>query len=81
MPETPSIAGTRGSALIQRSPSKLAGAFGVKSSREDLKTTEDEDENTKSTFEKQQMLRKYLSTVDDLVKDLEENAPFGGLVS
>jgi len=80
MPETPSIAGSRGSALIQRSPSKLAGAFG-RSGDGDAEGEGESKGDTRSTAEKQAMLRRYLSTVDDLVRDLEENAPFGGLVS
>lgn len=80
MPETPSIAGARGSALIQRSPSKLAGAFG-RSGEGDVEGESESKGDTRTTAEKQDMLRRYLSTVDDLVRDLEENAPFGGLVS
>jgi len=77
MPETPSIAGSRAStplALINRSPSKLAAAFGGKD--------EGQEAETRTTWEKQCMLRKYSSpeTIDALVRDLENNVPFGGLV-
>ncbi|KAI1906183.1 hypothetical protein LOZ61_006797 [Ophidiomyces ophidiicola] len=36
--------------------------------------------DTKNTEEKQALLGKYLSNVEDLVEDLKETAPFGGTV-
>ncbi len=35
------------------------------------------DSKTRSTEQKQAMLQKYLSSVEDLVRDLRESAPFG----
>lgn len=84
MPETPSIPSASATisvpAIIQRSPSKLAGAFnrtdiGARRSRADS-----ESESTKPTEEKQQLLGRYLNSVDDLVADLRESTPFGGAV-
>lgn len=34
---------------------------------------------TRTTEQKQMMLQKYLSSVEDLVKDLRESSPFGGV--
>lgn len=81
MPETPSIpradATTSVPAIIQRSPSKLAGAFdGAKARRR----ADSESLDTRTTEEKQALLGRYLSSVDDLVADLRESAPFGGVV-
>lgn len=82
MPETPSIprADQRDSvpAMLQRSPSKLAGAFGGENRRNSK--TEQQEDGTLSTAEKQQLLSRYLSSVEDLVKDLRNCAPFGGVV-
>ncbi|KAG9243717.1 cell division protein Cdc14 [Calycina marina] len=82
MPETPSIpsAGATVSipVIIQRSPSKLAGAFnrGEDGGR---KSADSESETTKTTQEKQYLLGRHLNNVDDLVADLRESTPFGGI--
>lgn len=80
MPETPSIprADARDSVpgMLQRSPSKLAGAFGGNA----RKQVDHENPDTRTTKEKQALLGRYLSNVDDLVVDLRESAPFGGAV-
>ena len=86
MPETPSIprAGQRDSvpAMLQRSPSKLAGAFSASDSRRRRGGSGGHDaEYTLSTEEKQELLSRHLSSVEDLVKDLRTCAPFGGVVS
>ncbi|KAM0281580.1 hypothetical protein ACHAQH_003449 [Verticillium albo-atrum] len=93
MPEVPSIpwADARDSvpAMLQRSPSKLAGAFGHKRghSRADSNVSVSgrsragsESEGTLSTEEKQALLGRHLSSVEDLVKDLRTSTPFGGLL-
>lgn len=84
MPEVPTIASNGapntaidGIAGLNRSPSKLLGAFERRTvhingdtrgmSREDV---------TRTTDEKQELLGKYLSNVDDLVQDLKDSAPF-----
>jgi hypothetical protein len=81
MPEAPSIpsAGATPSvpAMLQRSPSKLAGAFNGDGGR---KRVDSDNGDTKTTKEKQALLGRYLSSVDDLVVDLRESAPFGGVV-
>lgn len=81
MPETPSIprADQRDSvpAMLQRSPSKLAGAFAAESRR---KRTNSSGAVTLTTEEKQELLSRHLSSVEDLVKDLKNCAPFGGVV-
>ncbi|KAH8169162.1 cell division control protein 14, SIN component domain-containing protein [Sarocladium implicatum] len=83
MPETPSIprAGQRDSvpAMLQRSPSKLAGAF-QEGTRRGSGEKEIEGLYTLSTEEKQELLSRHLSSVEDLVKDLRSCAPFGGVV-
>lgn len=81
MPETPSIprADQRDSvpAMLQRSPSKLAGAFAGDNKRNSASAQE---AGTLSTAEKQELLSRHLSSVEDLVKDLRNCAPFGGVV-
>jgi hypothetical protein len=83
MPETPSIPSTKATAsvpaLMQRSPSKLAGAF----TRTDVgagRKRADSENDTRTTEEKQALLGRHLSSVDDLVADLRESTPFGGVV-
>ncbi|KAF7552203.1 hypothetical protein G7046_g7483 [Stylonectria norvegica] len=80
MPETPSIprADQHDSvpAMLQRSPSKLASAFSADSKRKRVASGV----QTLTTEEKQELLSQYLSSVDDLVKDLRNCAPFGGVV-
>lgn len=82
MPETPSIprAGQRDSvpAMLQRSPSKLAGAFGGSTRRG--RSDSWGEGMTLTTEEKQELLSRHLSSVEDLVKDLRSCAPFGGVV-
>jgi len=68
MPEMP-VGGAYGGEVggLQRSPSKRLGSgVGVK--------------GTKTTEEKQGLLGRYLSNVEDLVEDLRESAPFGASV-
>jgi hypothetical protein len=81
LPESPSIpsAGARDSvpAMLQRSPSKLAGAFG----REIKGRGEPAAEVTRSPIEKQALVSRHLSSVEDLVEDLRDSAPFGGIFS
>ena len=80
MPETPSIPSANGTvsvpSMLQRSPSKLAGAFGRMDAR---KRADSENSNTRSTAEKQELLGRFLNSVDDLVADLNEGSAFGGL--
>ncbi|POR34649.1 Cell division protein Cdc14 [Tolypocladium paradoxum] len=79
MPETPSIPHARQRdsvpAMLQRSPSKLAGAFAAETVRRRRAGTV-----TLTTEDKQQLLSRHLSSVEDLVKDLRTCAPFGGVV-
>ena len=66
MPETPaSTAGGGGGGRHQRSPSKIGA---------------EDAEGTRSTVEKQALLGRHLSSVEDLVKDLRNCTPFGGVV-
>lgn len=82
MPEMPTIVSAMASNsvpamnVLQRSPSKLAGAFGDRIGRT---KAENDNGNCKTTEEKQALLGKYLSSTDDLVADLRESAPFGGV--
>ncbi|RFU33312.1 hypothetical protein B7463_g2983, partial [Scytalidium lignicola] len=81
MPETPSIPSASASpaspAMLQRSPSKLAGAFhrGDSGGRR----SDNDNDVTRTTEEKQALLGRYLNSVDDLVADLRESTPFGGV--
>lgn len=85
MPETPSIphAIQRDSvpAMLQRSPSKLAGVFSAADSRRRKAGDDETAEYTLTTEEKQGLLSRHLSSVEDLVRDLRTCAPFGGIVS
>ena len=82
MPETPSTSprvDQRESVFQQRSPSKLSGAFGA-DGRGGRKRANSNGVVTLTTAEKQQLLSRHLSSVEDLVKDLRTCAPFGGIV-
>ncbi|CAK7266393.1 hypothetical protein SEPCBS119000_002006 [Sporothrix epigloea] len=88
MPETPSIpradAHESMPAMLQRSPSKLATAFGGGASSaangRKRRTGDETAECTMTTEEKQTLLGRYLHNVDDLVRDLTAHMPFGGVV-
>lgn len=79
MPEAPvpSVSAPNTAAGLQRSPSKLAGAFDRRSS-----TISGDDgggatkKAIRSQEEKQHLLARYLNNVDALVQDLQESAPF-----
>ncbi|ETS81390.1 hypothetical protein PFICI_06392 [Pestalotiopsis fici W106-1] len=83
MPEVPSIpsAQARDSvpALLQRSSSKLAGAF-ASSDGSRQRRDSDASQHTRTQEEKQQLLARHLNSVDDLVRDLQGNMLFGGVV-
>jgi hypothetical protein len=83
MPETPSIPSSSATvsvpAMLQRSPSKLAGAFNRTESG-GRRRADSESECTRTTEEKQGLLGRYLHSVDELVNDLRETTPFGGVV-
>lgn len=73
MPETP-YAGrdkANGAGGLQRSPSKASklGSGG--------RGKDEGEEGTRTMNEKQRLLGRYLSNVEDLVEDLKETAPFG----
>jgi hypothetical protein len=84
MPETPSIPSANSTmsvpAMLQRSPSKLAGAFN-RTENGPRKRADSESEVTRTTEEKQALLGRHLNSVDDLVADLRESTPFGGVLS
>ncbi|KAH0537313.1 hypothetical protein FGG08_005867 [Glutinoglossum americanum] len=76
MPETPGLSSAGHPVIaLQRSPSKLAGAFGRGNSSNSWDG--DRRSKTKTTEEKQALLGRYLNNVEDLVEDLRESAPFG----
>ncbi|KAL6702102.1 cell division protein Cdc14 [Trichoderma pleuroticola] len=80
MPETPSTPrADQRESVFQRSPSKLVGAYGV-DGRNGRKRANSNGVMTLTTAEKQQLLSRHLSSVEDLVKDLRNCAPFGGIV-
>ncbi|KKP06810.1 hypothetical protein THAR02_01102 [Trichoderma harzianum] len=79
MPETPSPPrADQRESVFQRSPSKLVG-YGV-DGRNGRKRANSNGVITLTTAEKQQLLSRHLSSVEDLVKDLRNCAPFGGIV-
>lgn len=94
MPEVPSIPSARAGdhaapALLQRSPSKLAKAFaftgngvdhGRKGSDGFVRPRSAGEGETRSQEEKQALLGRHLSSVQELVEDLRQNTPFGGVV-
>lgn len=71
MPESSAERGYNGGGGLQRSPSKRQGNGASDGARTDTKTTE----------EKQALLGKYLSNVEDLVEDLREGVAFGAVVA
>ena len=74
MPETPTIVcASAPAAALQRSPSKLGAGLSSNTQLDLLGQG-----NTKTTKEKQALLGRYLSNVDDLVEDLRASAPFEG---
>ncbi|EHK25488.1 uncharacterized protein TRIVIDRAFT_72603 [Trichoderma virens Gv29-8] len=80
MPETPSTPrADQRESVFQRSPSKLVGAYGV-DGRNGRRRANSNGVTTLTTAEKQQLLSRHLSSVEDLVKDLRNCAPFGGIV-
>lgn len=80
MPETPSLPSISAANMLQRSPSKLAGAFGRPSSN-GRKRADSESEMTRTTGQKEQLLGRFLSNVQDLVEDLRESTPFGRVLA
>lgn len=84
MPETPSIPYANATesvpAMLQRSPSKLAGAFTKLDTGARRRAEVEEAGNTRTTEEKQGLLGRYLNSVDDLVADLREGQAFGGVL-
>ena len=79
MPETPAVGGGwgggGGGGELQRGPSKKVGNAGgiIGPSGRELKT--------RTTDEKQGLLGRHLSNVEDLVEDLRESAPFGAILA
>ncbi|KAI1662543.1 cell division control 14, SIN component [Daldinia decipiens] len=90
MPEVPSIPSARAAQelgvppLLQRSPSKLAKAFAFagagKGAADGARPKSAEDSETRTQEEKQALLGRHLSSVQELVEDLRQNTPFGGVV-
>ncbi|KAI1140513.1 cell division control 14, SIN component [Hypoxylon sp. FL0543] len=88
MPETPSIPSARAAqdpqlpGLLQRSPSKLAKAFsfGASKGADSGRPRSAGDGETRTQEEKQALLGRHLNSVQELVEDLRQNTPFGGVV-
>ncbi|KAI0108324.1 cell division control 14, SIN component [Daldinia grandis] len=90
MPEVPSIPSARAAQelgvppLLQRSPSKLAKAFAftgaAKGAADGARPKSAGDAETRTQEEKQALLGRHLSSVQELVEDLRQNTPFGGVV-
>lgn len=71
MPETSAERGFGGDGGLQRSPSKRQGTGARERNQLGTKTTE----------EKQALLGRYLSNVEDLVQDLREGVAFGAVAA
>ena len=71
MPEAPA-----GTGLARRR--SVLGALGARSPS-DAGVGEEGEGKARSTEEKQNMLGRYLGSVDDLVEDLRERMPFGAV--
>ncbi|KAI1389890.1 cell division control 14, SIN component [Hypoxylon trugodes] len=96
MPEVPSIPSASAAPalppLLQRSPSKLAKAFAFGNGNGNGNTNGGAkngdtgrprsagDSETRTQEEKQALLGRHLSSVQELVEDLRQNMPFGGVV-
>lgn len=90
MPEVPSIPSARAAQdlgvppLLQRSPSKLAKAFAFtgagRGAADGARPKSAGDGETRTQEEKQALLGRHLSSVQELVEDLRQNTPFGGVV-
>ncbi|KAI1380755.1 cell division control 14, SIN component [Hypoxylon crocopeplum] len=88
MPEVPSIPSASNSALpalLQRSPSKLAKAFaftngGASRGSDAGRPRSAGDGETRCQEDKQALLGRHLNSVQELVEDLRQNTPFGGVV-
>ncbi|KAI0383193.1 cell division control 14, SIN component [Hypomontagnella monticulosa] len=84
MPETPSIPSARAQpagvpGLLQRSPSKLAKAF-AGGGADAPRPRSAGDGDTRTQEEKQALLGRHLNSVQELVEDLRQSTPFGGVV-
>ena len=78
MPETPVIGGGwggDGGGGLQRSASKRVGNAGG------IMGPSGREVKTRTTDEKQGLLGRHLSNVEDLVEDLRESAPFGAILA
>ncbi|RYO89331.1 hypothetical protein DL766_005171 [Monosporascus sp. MC13-8B] len=86
MPEVPSIpgAGAARDDVPQRSPSKPAKTFSSPSRGAEGKSgrprSPASEATTRSQEEKQALLGRHLNSVEELVKDLRQSTPFGGVV-
>lgn len=89
MPETPTVPDTADpranapNAALHRSPSKRASALSRSAAENDRPVGSRDGakgKGMKNTEDKQALLGRYLSNVEDLVEDLKETAPFGGTV-
>ncbi|EER27203.1 conserved hypothetical protein [Coccidioides posadasii C735 delta SOWgp] len=79
MPEAPSSPSAGSNAGIL-APPKGGGKFSRSTNGAGDTGRDGAAQDTKTTEEKQALLGKYLSNVEDLVEDLKETAPFGGTV-
>lgn len=83
VPDVPEPRVSTPNAALHRSPSKRVGAYS-RGTAENERPVGSRDgakaRDNKSTEEKQALLGRYLSNVEDLVEDLKETAPFGGTV-
>ncbi|KAK6216652.1 cell division control protein 14 [Colletotrichum tabaci] len=80
MPEVASVPRASATALHQRSPSKLAASTTAADASHARNRAGSESADTLTTEEKQELLGRHLSNVEDLVRDLRTCTPFGGVV-
>ncbi|KAJ0160874.1 Cell division control protein 14 [Colletotrichum tanaceti] len=80
MPEVASVPRASATALHQRSPNKLAASTAAADASHARGRAGSESADTLTTEEKQELLGRHLSNVEDLVRDLRTCTPFGGVV-
>ncbi|WQF88974.1 Putative Cell division protein Cdc14 [Colletotrichum destructivum] len=80
MPEVAPVPRASATALHQRSPSKLAASTTAADASHARNRAGSESTDTLTTEEKQELLGRHLSNVEDLVRDLRTCTPFGGVV-
>jgi hypothetical protein len=77
---TQGVPAAMGAGGLHRSPSKVLSGFNSDGAGGRKRAVIEEEDGTRSTRQKEAMLGQHLNNVADLVKDLREMTPFGGVV-